>query len=110
MKLRGQLNLLLILTAIVPFVTTSIFTFQVNQAANNQSDAYMESLIMAKSIGRWINQQADQFETNPEELANQALQQNSITNAQLGFYSSDRELLHQTSEESIFATHLRPTE
>lgn len=110
MKLRGQLNLLLILTAIVPFVTTSIFTYQVNQATNNQSDAYMESLITAKSIGRQINQQADRYESDPEGLANQALQQNSTTNAQLAFYSMDRTLMHQTEGEQPFAMHLRPTE
>ncbi|WP_078391201.1 sensor histidine kinase [Shouchella patagoniensis] len=109
MKLRGQLNLLLIVTALVPFVTTSLFTYQVNQAAKGQTNAYMESLITAKSINKTINHHSMEYESSPSELVHKALQQSKM-DVQLALYSKDRTLLYQSEGKGTFPRHLRPAE
>lgn len=107
MKLRGQLNLLLLATALVPFIATSLFSYQLNRVAKEESSNHLESMIVAKSISRTLNQNAQMFDGSAKELGRLALKQHE--NVQLGLYSKDRALQFQSaSEEGVFATHLTP--
>lgn len=97
MKLRGQLNLLLLATALVPFIATSLFSYQLNRVAKEESSNHLESMIVAKSISRTLNQNAQMFDGSAKELGRLALKQHE--NVQLGLYSKDRALQFQSSSE-----------
>ncbi|AIC94639.1 sensor histidine kinase [Shouchella lehensis] len=108
MKLRGQLNLLLILTAIVPFITTSLFSIQINRAVQGQSELYVEAIAKAKAIGSGLARQAEAIKTDPEAVLLQTQHHHGEV-ADLALYSAQRILVSQ-SEPGLFASYLSPAD
>ncbi|GAF24098.1 LOW QUALITY PROTEIN: two-component sensor kinase [Bacillus sp. JCM 19047] len=108
MKLRGQLNLLLILTAIVPFITTSLFSIQVNRAVQGQSELYVEAISKAKAIGSGLARQAEAIKTDPEAVLMQTQHYHGEV-ADIALYSAQRKLVSQ-SEPGLFASYLSPAD
>ncbi|MFS0786832.1 HAMP domain-containing sensor histidine kinase [Shouchella sp. 1P09AA] len=107
MKLRGQLNLLLLVTAIVPFITTSLFSIQVQYAVQDQSELYVEAMTKAKVIGSSVVKQIDQMREPTDEMIETLPYYGD--DVEVGFYSSNRQLLTQT-ERGSFPTYLMPAD
>ncbi|SDC11764.1 sensor histidine kinase [Shouchella lonarensis] len=106
MKLRGQLNMLLLLMAVIPFFATFLFSLQVEKLIDDQSDTLMSSMITAKSVGKALSRFPSVFLDKEKSMS--FIHDKKKEDMDIALYSKDRTLIYDSDTSQKQQRHFTP--